>query len=143
MSAPTETAARPATAGVAGGVRVFAALGTGWGVLLMAAAPRVWLALTGRRPNDLDRVLVQVLGARHLAQGLWQAAAPTCGRRLFVTVELVHATSMVVLATADGSRRRPALVFAAVALASATASATATGVLRGAGPCTGTLRSTS
>lgn len=100
-------------------VRISGVLGAGWGALLLTNGPRVWGALTGAAPSELDQLLTRVLGARHVAQGLLQAAAPVTGQRLLLAVDLTHAGTMVALAVADRSRRRPALLSAAVALASA------------------------
>jgi len=117
MSAQLET-----TGTVPGGVRLLAVVGAGWAGLLTTVGPRVWVALTGHRPSERDRVLVRVLGARHLVQGVWQGIAPSRGRRLFLWVDLIHSASMLALAGLDRPRRRPALVSATAALASATVS---------------------
>lgn len=100
-------------------VRMSGTLGAAWGGLLVVSGPRIWRALTGARPTESDELLTRALGARHVAQGIFQAAAPMRGRRLLAAVDVTHAVSMVALATGDRSRRRPALVSAAVAVASA------------------------
>jgi hypothetical protein len=94
-------------------------LGVVWGAVLLSAGSRMWVGLTGHRPTELDRFGLWALGARSLGQGVFQLAAPTTGRRLFLATELLHATSMLALAGGDRPRRRPALVSASVALTNA------------------------
>ena len=111
MSRPSRASDRLAwTSGVAAAV---------WGTALLAAGGPLWTVVTGRRPGQVDELAVRALGARHLVQGVAQAIAPRLGQRFFVGVDVVHAASMVWLATVDEQRRRPALVSAAVAASAA------------------------
>ncbi|MEO7069859.1 MAG: hypothetical protein ABI131_05125, partial [Nostocoides sp.] len=64
------------------------------------------------------QVALRFLGARHLATGVVQVFFPGHFQRLEIAVDLIHTATMVGLAAADPPRRRPALVTAAVALAS-------------------------
>lgn len=105
--------------GMAGRVRLAGVAGAIWGTTLLLAGPRIWVALTGDRPNEADRLGLRALGARHLGQGVFQAVVPTTGQRVLVAVDLLHATSMLALAAGDAPRRRPALLSAGVALTNA------------------------
>lgn len=100
-------------------VRVAGVVGALWGASLLIAGPRFWHTLTGGPPTETDQIGVRALGARHVGQGLLQAVAPTTGQRVLVTVDLLHATSMLVLAAADAPRRRSALVSVTVAATNA------------------------
>jgi hypothetical protein len=106
-------------AGRARVVRVAGVVVALWGVSLFIVGPRIWHTLTGGPPTATDQIGVRALGARHVGQGLFQAVAPTTGQRVLVTVDLLHATSMFVLAVADAPRHRPALVSATVAATNA------------------------
>lgn len=111
MSRPSNDSDRLARAsGVAAAV---------WGTALLAAGGGLWTLVAGRPPREVDGLAVRVLGSRHLVQGVAQASRPGLGQRLFVTVDVVHAASMVWLAAVDEQRRRPALVSAAAAAGAA------------------------
>ena len=69
---------------------------------------------------------VRVLGARQLAQAAVSVAAPSARLlALGASVDGAHALSMAVLALADRSRRRPAMVSGLIASAFAVGGATA------------------
>ncbi len=107
--------------GTGGDLRLMRALGVGgiaWGTVIMASGPPIWRRLDGRGPTDVDEVALRFLGARHVATGVTQVLFPGRFQRLEIAIDLIHATTMVGLAALDPSRRRPALVTAAVALAS-------------------------
>lgn len=100
-------------------VRGAGLLAAGWGVLLLTRGREIWSRVDGSEAGNADEMAMRLLGARHLAQGLVQTLAPTHFQRLFVAVDVIHTATMVGLAAVDQSRRRPALVTAAVAAASA------------------------
>ena len=102
-----------------GAARTVGLAGAGWGALLLLRGEMLWRAAAGRPPSEAERAVVAVLGARHLGQGLLQAAAPTRLQRLWLLTDLAHVASMVALAVADPPRRRPALVSGAVSAAAA------------------------
>ena len=79
-----------------------------WGTALLTAGRDVWYVVDGRRPTPGDEAAVRFLGARHLTQGLLQAAMPSRFQRLYVAVDVTHAASMFWLAAVDERRRRPA-----------------------------------
>jgi hypothetical protein len=87
-------------------------------------APRRAAVLWGADPNlRAVPVVARVLGARHVAQATLLAAHPTRGADLVSSgVDLLHAATMVVLATRSPRFRRAAGTSAclAVALAAAT-----------------------
>lgn len=93
--------------------------GTGWGLTLLVAGPRLWHGLTGTDAGRGDRAAIRALGARHLGQGVVQLVAPSRFTRTLTVVETVHAATMAGLATVDPGRRRPALLSAAVATGTA------------------------
>lgn len=93
--------------------------GTGWGSLLAVRGPAIWSVVEGSDPTTGDSVAVKLLAVRHLGQGLAQAAFPDRMRALWLTVDLLHASTMAVLAARDAERRRAALLTGAVALLSA------------------------
>lgn len=90
-----------------------------WGAALLTAGRDVWFVVDGRVPSPGDEAAVRFLGARHLGQGMLQAAMPGRFQRLFVAVDVTHAVSMFWLAAADERRRRPALVSGSAALGAA------------------------
>ncbi len=85
-------------------------VGVAWGVLLMTRGREIWARVDGTDPHAIDDVALQLLGARHLVQGAAQTAFPTHLQRFFVTVDVIHTATMLVLAAADPTRRRPALL---------------------------------
>ncbi len=100
------------------------ALGVGgivWGAALLTAGPPIWRYVDDRGPTEVDQVALRFLGARHLATGVVQVFFPGHFQRLEIAVDLIHTATMVGLAVVDPPRRRPALVTAAVALATAMA----------------------
>ncbi|CAI9401718.1 hypothetical protein [Aestuariimicrobium sp. T2.26MG-19.2B] len=91
------------------------ALRLGYG-LAEPAAPRL---LEGRLlPTDdaRGRTALRVLGARHVVQAAVGAVGGHGVRRLGGLVDVLHAISMIVVATADPARRTAAAANAATAL---------------------------
>jgi hypothetical protein len=77
--------------------------------------------------ESAGRRLTQVLGVRHLVQAGVSGPEPTTAvLALGVEADLLHALTMVVVAMAQRSARRPALAQAAVAVGFAAAGAIAT-----------------
>jgi hypothetical protein len=91
--------------------------------MLLTRGRSLWRAVDGNPPGRTDEVGMLVLGARHLVQGAYQMSRPGRHREVLVGVDVVHALSMAALAAVDPSRRRPALVSAAAAVAAATLTA--------------------
>ena len=79
----------------------------------------VWRRLAGRGCDADERFVTQVLGVRHLAQGVAEVLAPRVLRRPSALVDVAHALSMVALAARRREYARPALASAAVALGGA------------------------
>ena len=102
-------------------VRAVGAAGLAWGTVILAAGPPIWRRLANHEPSEVDEVALRVLGARHVATGTTQVLCPRRFQRVEIAIDLIHASSMVALAALDPSRRRPALVTAAVAVAGAAA----------------------
>jgi hypothetical protein len=90
-----------------------------WGTALLTAGRDVWYVVDGRLPTPGDAAAVRFLGARHLTQGLLQAAMPSRFQRLYLAVDVTHAASMFWLAAVDDRRRRPAVVSGVAALVAA------------------------
>lgn len=81
-----------------------------YGVALVMAPGSVIYLATGRLPGRRGRRVAQLLGARHLVQAAATAFAPLPDVfALGAAVDAVHATSMLMLATAARSARRTAL----------------------------------
>jgi hypothetical protein len=91
-----------------------------WGTALLTAGRDVWYVVDGRLPTPGDAAAVRFLGARHLTQGLLQAAMPSRFQRLYLAVDVTHAASMFWLAAVDERRRRPAVVSGVAALVAGT-----------------------
>ncbi|PKW27773.1 hypothetical protein [Phycicoccus duodecadis] len=108
------------------------ALGVAWGVALLARPEPLWRAVTGSGPHETDVLAARALGVRHLVQGAAQVAAPTHLRAVYVTVDLLHAATMLPLALRPGRRRRAGALTTAVALASAATTVAAGRAGRGA-----------
>jgi hypothetical protein len=106
----------------------------GYGVALIGV-PGLLIGMTGEKPGPRARAVARVLGARHLIQAgvtaVSQLGDPGGSVVLGggAAVDLLHATSMVVLGAADSQVRRAALSDAAVettlAMIGAVAAATA------------------
>lgn len=105
-----------------GGDRLMRALGVAgiaWGSVILTAGSPIWRRFDGQGPTEGDEVALRFLGARHVATGAIQVLLPGGLQRVEIGIDLIHAATMVGLAALDPPRRRPALVTAAVALASA------------------------
>ncbi|HEV7146623.1 MAG TPA: hypothetical protein VGN48_06445 [Pedococcus sp.] len=100
-------------------IRVAGLLGVVWGVILVTQGREVWSRVEGGPPAEIDKVAIRLLGARHLGQGAAQLIGPGHFQRTFVTVDVIHAGTMLALAAVDRGRRRSALLTAGVAAASA------------------------
>jgi hypothetical protein len=72
--------------------------------------------LLGEAPDGSVRLVIRILGARHLLQALLTARAGRTAHCVGGTVDAVHAASMLMLAALDGRHRRSASVNAALAL---------------------------
>lgn len=72
--------------------------------------------LLGEAPDGQVRLVIRILGARHLVQAALTARAGRTAHRVGGCVDAVHAASMIGLAALDGRHRRSAAVNAALAL---------------------------
>ncbi|WP_323097438.1 hypothetical protein [Intrasporangium sp. YIM S08009] len=102
-----------------GSARVAGAAGTAWGAVLFTCPDEVWQRVTGRGCTADEQLVTQLLGLRHLAQGIAELVAPGVVRRPAALVDVSHALSMVGLAAWRREYARPALASAGVALAGA------------------------
>lgn len=100
-------------------IREAGLLGVAWGVILLTQGREVWSLVEGTSPAEIDKVAIRLLGARHLGQGAAQLIGPGHFQRTFVTVDVIHAATMLAVAVVDRDRRRAALLTAGVAAASA------------------------
>ncbi len=91
------------------------AIRAGFGGVCLAApqaVPGLAPPLDGRM-----RLVVRILGARHLVQAWLIGRSPTVVRHgVGGGIDVAHAATMVTLARVDRRRRRPALTNAAIAL---------------------------
>ncbi len=102
-------------------MRALGVAGITWGSAILTAGPLIWRRLDGQAPTQVDQIALRFLGARHVATGTIQVLFPRRLQRVEIGIDLIHAATMVGLGALDPPRRRPALVTAAVALASAAA----------------------
>ncbi len=79
----------------------------------------VWQRVAGRGCSADEQLVTQLLGLRHIAQGVAEVVAPRAVRRPAALVETAHAVSMVALAAWRREYAPPALASAAVALGGA------------------------
>jgi len=88
----------------------------GIGLADLLAPDALGRAELGRRPDEVSRGALKVLGARQVVQGALTLNHPSRAVRRFAgAVDLLHAGSMVLLAWLDPARRRGALVQAGLA----------------------------
>jgi hypothetical protein len=111
---------RPSSQGVKTTVAWLVTLGrAGYGMALIGV-PGLLIGLTGQKPGPRACAVARVLGARHLIQAGVTAASQLGDPGGSVVLaggagmDLVHATSMVVLGAADPHVRRAALSDVAV-----------------------------
>lgn len=102
-------------------MRALGVAGIAWGSAILTAGSSIWRRLDGQAPTQGDQIALRFLGARHVATGTIQVLFPGRLQRLEIGIDVIHAATMVGVAALDPPRRRPALVTAAVALASAAA----------------------
>ena len=102
-------------------MRALGVAGIAWGSAILTAGSSIWRRLDGQGPSQGDHIALRFLGARHVATGTIQVLIPGRLQRLEIGIDVIHAATMVGLGALDPPRRRPALVTAAVALASAAA----------------------
>jgi Aldose 1-epimerase len=97
-------------------VNRFAALRLGYAVLLLAAPDLLIRLSTGHPSSRATCAVVQLLGGRHLIQGILTSSAPSVPMlALGAEADLAHALSMLVLAALHQRRRRAELTDAALA----------------------------
>ena len=102
-------------------MRALGVAGIAWGSAILTAGSSIWRRLDGQGPSQGDQIALRFLGARHVATGTIQVLFPGRLQRLEIGIDVIHAATMVGVGALDPPRRRPALVTAAVALASAAA----------------------
>jgi len=102
-------------------MRALGVAGIAWGSAILTAGSSIWRRLDGQAPTQGDQIALRFLGARHVATGTIQVLFPGRLQRLKIGIDVIQAATMVGLGALDPPRRRPALVTAAVALASAAA----------------------
>lgn len=98
-------------------------LRAGYGLCQLTRPDFIAARLLRHRLDSRATVVVRVLGARHLFQAAVIGLAPrsTFLHRAGAVVDLLHASTMVILALSDGRRRKAAFADAAVACFFATA----------------------
>lgn len=72
--------------------------------------------LLGDAPDGKVRLVIRILGARHLVQALLTARSGRTAHRVGGSVDALHAASMVALAARNDRYRKSAAVNAALAL---------------------------
>jgi hypothetical protein len=82
----------------------------GYGVLLVVAPGAVIRLATGQPSGRRERAVARLLGTRHVVQAAITAFAPVPGvLAAGAGVDVLHTTSMIMLAAADRRARRAAL----------------------------------
>lgn len=107
------------------------AVGRAATAIALLRAPGAVEQLIAPPQKEAPTAVARLLGARLLAQSVLEYARPT--RNVAVAglaVDVVHAGSMVLIATADPQYRRVALASALVAVSAATVSSSVMGQLR-------------
>ncbi|GAB3806254.1 hypothetical protein GCM10028798_28940 [Humibacter antri] len=92
------------------------ALRTAWGACQLVAAPRIAQTELGHEPDAITTRAYRVLGVRQIIQGI--LLSPTQSRvahRIGGVVDILHASSMVVVAIISRERRRAAIIDGAIA----------------------------
>jgi hypothetical protein len=103
----------------------------GYGAALLLATDRMIRLVTGRPAKSRTRIVVRLLGVRHLAQAVAAGLRPsTLLLALGAEVDLAHAASMLGVAALAPSQRRAGIADAVVAVAFAAAGAALTQELR-------------
>lgn len=92
-----------------------------YGMCELLAPDFVAGTLLGEAPDRGTRVVIRILGARHVVQAVLTVRAGPAAHRLGGCVDGIHAASMVVLAAMDARYRTPAAVNAAIAVVFAAA----------------------
>ena len=98
-------------------MRVLEATRAVYGLCQLAYPTLIFRLALGHQPEPRVRVVIRILGARHLLQALIIGAAPT-SRALHLgggVVDALHSASMVALAVADRRRRRVGALDAVIA----------------------------
>lgn len=79
--------------------------GAAWGALLVARPGVVLGQLEGPPPDGVEQAVAKVLGGRQLVQAAAVARWPSAGGRVGAATDVLHALSMVALATSPRYRR--------------------------------------
>ncbi|MET3809637.1 hypothetical protein ABIB14_000730 [Arthrobacter sp. UYEF3] len=98
-------------------MKVLEAARASYGLCQLAYPTLLFRLAVGHQPEPHVRVVIRILGARHLLQAAIIGAAPT-SRALHLgggMVDSLHSASMVALAVADRRRRRVAALDAMIA----------------------------
>lgn len=129
------TAGAPPVAVPPAGGRALQLARAGYGVALVLAPGPLIRLVTGAPPTRRACQVARLLGARHLAQATLTTLAPQPGVFAAGTgIDVLHATSMLMLAAIDRAARRTALADA-VAEAALAAGGLAFGGWRAGGCC--------
>ncbi|MBT1003795.1 hypothetical protein KIH31_14415 [Paenarthrobacter sp. DKR-5] len=91
-------------------------LRAGYGAGELLAPDAVEGRLLGHAADHRSKVVIRILGARHLVQAALTSGRGPAAHRVGGTVDLIHAVTMLALAAADRRRRRAATVNAVLAL---------------------------
>lgn len=99
-------------------VRLLEVLRAGWGLLCLLVPGRTIRVIGGSVSDEPARIVLRVLGARHVLQALGSGVAPgPAVLRVGALVDALHGLTSLVLAAVDRGRARVALVDAAIAAA--------------------------
>ena len=87
-----------------------------WGLCQVAAAPFIARAELGHDPDTVTTWAFRILGARQIVQGaiLCRSESRTA-HRVGGAIDMLHASSMVIVAIASPKRRRAAIIDGSIA----------------------------
>jgi len=87
------------------------------GAAELLAPDRVVSPVVRRKPDEEELVVCQILGARHIVQGLFPRFLPAGRFATGPTLDVLHALSMVGVAAVSERHRRPAIANTVEAIA--------------------------
>ncbi|HEY5222404.1 MAG TPA: hypothetical protein VIJ18_05045 [Microbacteriaceae bacterium] len=87
-----------------------------WGLCQVVAAPSIARAELGHDADTVTTWAIRILGARQIVQGaILSRTASRTAHRVGGVIDILHASSMVIVAIANPGRRRAAIIDGSVA----------------------------
>ncbi len=87
-----------------------------WGVCQLVGAPLIAGIELGHEPDKITARVIRILGARQIVQGAILRRSPSqAAHRLGGCVDVLHTSTMVIVAIANPQRRRAAVIDGTIA----------------------------